>query len=142
LKDVVQPGGTTVLQGSALISKGILEGVKQTTLGIMDAGKEIITRPLELFDINEIYYNGSLDDLKDGILGDVKVVGMIASQPFMFAITIAPKKGIDDLISTLNSLANTITDEVKTKTFDPITKKLNLQYQILEQQAAKISPKK
>lgn len=142
LKDVVQPGGTTVLQGSALISKGILEGVKQTTLGIMDAGKEIITRPLELFDINEIYYNGSLDDLKDGILGDVKVVGMIASQPFTFAITIAPKKGIDDLINTLNSLANTITDEVKTKTFDPITKKLNLQYQILEQQAAKISPKK
>ncbi len=139
LKDVVQPGGKAVLQGSAIVSKGVLEGVKQTTLGIMDAGKEILTRPLELFDINEIYYNGSLHDLKDGVLGDVKIVGIIASQHFSFSVSIAPKKGFENLAKVLEGVAKKIGDEIKDKIFDPINKKLHHQSTVINKELAAVS---
>jgi hypothetical protein len=102
----------------------------------MDAGKEILTRPLELFDINEIYYNGSLHDLKDGVLGDVKIVGIIASQHFSFSVSIAPKKGFENLAKVLEGVAKKIGDEIKDKIFDPIVKKLHHQSTVINKELA------
>jgi len=133
MKDIINVGnqflegarqaGTGIFQGSANVSKDILEGARQATIAIMDAGGQAVTATLESihFDINEIRYHESLSKLKDGVLGDVRIIGDFEGNKFDVSFKIDVKQGMDQLASALKPAIEKLGNDIKKKIFDPIT---------------------
>lgn len=94
---------TGVLQGPAIAAQGILEGVKQTTVGTITGAQFIITTTLGTFQINKINYKASLKMLESGVLGDVKVEGVLF-KPFNLKMNLDVKKPFDSLVDIITKL--------------------------------------
>lgn len=116
---VVESTSTGVLQTSGDAAKGVLEGAKQTSVGVLQGTTWVANQTLNQFEITRIHYDGSLQDLAKGTLGNVEVDARIV-QPLTFHMTLDPK----NITSSVTSVVNDITTTFKHSFIDPLTPKL------------------
>jgi hypothetical protein len=115
----VEQTASGVLQVSDDAAKGVLEGVKQTSVGVLQGGTWVVNQTLGQFDITGIHYQGSLQDLSKGVLGNVQVDAKIVT-PIHLSMTLDPKNVANSIAGVTNNILNTL----KHTFIDPLTPQL------------------
>lgn len=110
---------TGILDASKAVATGTLEAAKQTSRGVLLAGEtvsvgvliaadEVMKAALETFDIQHMRYEGSLQELAKGNLGNVRCTAIIVKQNVNFIFDL----NIKDPLNSIKNLANIIADSV------------------------------
>ncbi|MFI5333398.1 MAG: hypothetical protein ACHQVS_04855 [Candidatus Babeliales bacterium] len=119
LKGVEQATGS-VLQLSDDTAKTILEGAQQTGVGILQGGTWVANQTLGQFDITRIHYDGSLQDLSKGVLGNVLVEAKII-KPIQLRMSLDPR----NIAGSVASVVTSLTASLKHTFVDPLTPHVN-----------------
>ncbi len=124
LLDGVNSASKIVLQGSADIASGALEGVKQGSLAVLEGGSIVTKGILELFDIEEIKYKGTLAALKSGSLGNVSIQAAVFKKKFDLKVTLDIKKGYNAVTDALNKAVQPVIDRLSDELLLPYERKI------------------
>ncbi|HZW60673.1 MAG TPA: hypothetical protein VFF04_00435 [Candidatus Babeliales bacterium] len=121
-----------VLSGSATAAKGILEGVKQGTVWTLEGTRFVLTQGLaNMFDINRIYYKESLSELKNGVLGNVKIDYSIFNQSTSASVTIDAKASFDAFTTAVKPFIDSVVHTLQDKVFNPVKNAVEQVHDIL-----------
>jgi hypothetical protein len=104
------------MEGAAAASQGVLEGIKQGTTGILKGTSWVAGNVLNQFDINEIAFNGDLQQLAGGTLGNVHVTGKLVSE-FDEELILNPKNIAESIANLVEKLVSKLGNAV----FSPVT---------------------
>lgn len=108
-----------ILQFSDDAAKGVLEAAKQTGVGVLQGTTWVVNNTLGQFDINKIHYDGNLQDLSKGVLGNVLVEAQVV-KPISFHMNLDPK----NVANSVASIATDIFNTLKHTLIDPLTPQL------------------
>lgn len=103
LDKVVTKLSSTTLKVGAQTASGVLEGVRAGTNAVLEGTRYVITNALGAIDLNEIYYQGQLRQLANGVLGNLQIKGRVVA-PFDVKVNF----DTNDIWNSLENLAKKI----------------------------------
>lgn len=133
LDDVVQNLATGTLRGPKLASQGILEGAKHASVGVLEGGRWLTNQSLGQIDITCIHYDGNVQDLIRGNLGNVEIRGkiLVPFKPVKFDLDISnPIASVTSAAASIGKLMESVllspfSKEVEAVTNKPLNQALN-----------------
>lgn len=110
LEKVGKPVATGSISAAQQTAAGTLQAGETVSVGVLTATDEAIKTILKTFNIQQIRYEGSLQKLASGNLGNVKCKALIAQQKVKFDFDL----NIKDAMGSIKNLANKIADAIVT----------------------------
>ncbi|MDR3550357.1 MAG: hypothetical protein P4L31_03020 [Candidatus Babeliales bacterium] len=102
-----------VLEAAKQTSAGVLTGAGAATKGILTAVDQVVNQLMNTFNVKHIKYQGNLQSMATGNLGNVECSAVILNQKvnFKFDLNVhQPAQGIADIV---NKLVDACTKEIK-----------------------------
>jgi hypothetical protein len=112
----VEQIANSILQLSDDAAQNILKAAQQTSIGVLQGGTWVANQTLGQFEINKIHYDGNLQDLSKGVLGNVLVEAQIIT-PIQFHMMLDSH----NIPGSVNSLVTQISSALKHAVIDPFT---------------------
>jgi len=101
-----------VLEAARQTGEGILVGAREGTLGVMEGGKFVATQLLSAFNLQSLHYDGNLQDMAHGQLGNVEAKMELLGNDVSLHFSLNLKGGFDVVKDSVMNLVHKVVDQI------------------------------
>jgi len=106
--------GSGSVQATNTLTHGVLTKTEQTAHKTLAFAEQITQQILEGFDIQNITYQGDLESLANGVLGNVSCTAMILGTPTKITFSLDVKKPINSIANLITKIVDQISSIIAT----------------------------